>query len=151
MLDFGFARIPAQHQPAAPLLPPLPAHGSRRLRAGTADDGDVSPHPFPVLSGGSRAAKAIPGVSTFPNIKTHPRVPAGSLLHPLPPPAHGPGRAASPGQEAAGPYPRTAQRGSLSLSKQIFQIFLAAPCFPLLSCNKGSKLFFPLGTSSGIN
>lgn len=38
-----------------------------------------------------------------------------------------------------------------SLCKQIFQIFLAAPCFPLPSCKKGSKMFFPLGTSSGIN
>lgn len=49
------------------------------------------------------------------------------------------------------PCPLSAQHGFVSLSKQIFQIFLAAPCFPLLSCNKGSKMFFPLGTSSGIN
>lgn len=119
------------------------------LHAGTADDGAVSSHPFPAISRGSHAAKpclVFPPSQTLKPIQSA----RSSLLHPLSVPVS-PGLAASLGRSSGSPFPLAAQCGFISLSKQIFQIFLAAPCFPLPSCNKGSKMFFPLGTNSGIS
>ena len=121
VLGLGFARIPTQHPSSSTFADAFP---STRVSPGSIQGQPTMGTYPPSLPSNTQ------GIT---HCKSHPRYfHLSKHQNPL-------------------PCLPSAQRGCLSLSKQIFQIFLAAPCFPLLSCNKGSKMFFPLGTSSGIN
>lgn len=147
MLELGFAHIPAQHPASSTFADAFPISMQAQPIIRT-----YSPIPSQQYSGDHTLQK--PSLEFPPSQTSQPwpeYLQALSSTRCLPH-THDWGWAASSGQEAVAlSCLLSAHCSFLSLSKQGFQISLAAPCFPLLSCFKGSKMFFPLGTSSGIN
>lgn len=154
VLGLGFARVPTQHPASSAFADAFPgARISPGSVQGQPTMGRYPPIPSQHYPGDHTLQKPSP---VFPPSQTSKPGP-GCLQAPSStrclPPAPCPGLGSVPRARGSGsPLPARSPAPLLvPQQKQIFQIFLAAPCFPLLSCNKGSKMFFPLGTSSGIN